>query len=87
MDLVYYIPSYLSSLIFVVGFFSSAIVLNKIYEVVTHYLKFKQFPLHPAEIKYIKLLDENRELKQKLAQYEEQQEQILEQMIEQLKDK
>jgi hypothetical protein len=43
--------------------------------------------LHPIEEKYFLLLDENKQLKTKIVQYETQQEQILEQMIEQLKEK
>jgi len=87
MDIVYYLPNWLSSLIFVIGFFSSAIILNWIYTVITHYLKYKSYPLHPIEYRYINLLEENKELKQKIQEFENQQEEIFNDMIEQLKEK
>ena len=87
MDIVFYLPNLLSSIVFIIGFFSSGIILIKLIETAVYYLKFKSFPLHPAEFKYINLLEENKHLKQKIAQYEEQQEEIFEQMIEQLKEK
>jgi hypothetical protein len=87
MDVVFYLPDLLASIVFIVGFFSSGIILIKLIETAVYYLKFRSIPLHPAELKYMNLLEENKHLKQKIAQYEEQQEEILEQMIEQLKEK
>lgn len=87
MDLVFYLPNLLSTIIFVIGFFSSGIILIKIAEIALYYFKFKSLPLHPAEYKYINILEENKLLKQKIAEYESQQEEIFEQMIKQLKEK
>lgn len=87
MDIAYYLPNWLATTVFIIGFYSSGVILVKLFEVITHYLKFKQYPLHPIEYKYINILEENKILKQKISQYEAQQEEIFEQMIEQLKGK
>jgi hypothetical protein len=87
MDLVYYLPNWLASIVFIIGFFSSAIVLIWIFNVITHYFKYKSYPLHPIEYRYINLLEENKQLKQKIIEFENQQEQIFNEMIEQLKEK
>ena len=64
MDLIYYIPNWLASTVFIIGFFSSAIILIWIFNVITHYFKYKSYPLHPIEYRYINLLEENKQLKQ-----------------------
>lgn len=87
MDLVIYLPQWLSDIVFVIGYFSIAIILINIKNISLSYIKYKQYPLHPIEEKYFSLLEENKQLKTKIIQYETQQEEILEQMIEQLKEK
>lgn len=87
MDLIFYLPTWLADIIFITGYFSIAIILLNIKNIFLSYIKHKRYPLHPIEEKYFLLLDENKQLKTKIVQYETQQEQILEQMIEQLKEK
>jgi hypothetical protein len=87
MDLTFFIPNLLADITFVAGYLAIGYSLVIILSHLSYYIKHRNFPLSLLEQKYINLLEENKILKQKIAQFEEQQELILEQMIEQLKEK
>jgi cell division protein FtsB len=87
MDLAFFIPTMLANITFVTGYLAIGYILVIFLNFLIHYIKYKNFPLSLVEQKYINLLEENKLLKQKIAQFEEQQDLILEQMINQLKEK
>ncbi len=87
MDLAFFIPTLLANITFVIGYLAIGYLLVVALTFLSHYIKHGTFPLSLIEQKYINLLEENKLLKQKIAQFEEQQELILEQMIDQLKEK
>ncbi len=87
MDLTFFIPNILADITFTSGYLAIGYVLVIILSNLTYYIKHRSFPISLMEQKYFNLLEENKILKQKIAQFEEQQELMLEQMIDQLKDK
>jgi hypothetical protein len=83
----FFILEWLVNLVILLGVFSLGYLTYNVIYYLKYYLKFKSWPTNEIEYKYINILEENKMLKQKLVELEEEHNQLFNQLLEQLKDR
>ena len=82
-----YIMPFVVNLICLLGMFTLGLITYKVIYTSVYYLKFKHLPTNEIEYKYINMLEENKILKQKVAELEEDYNNLFSQLLEHLKGK
>lgn len=83
----YFLPAWLVSILAFIGVSVLSQALLYMMRMVVNYIVFKEPYRSDKEMKYFLLLEENKNLKQKLSDLEEQNDQITRSIIKQLQDK
>lgn len=83
----YFLPAWLVSILAFIGVSVLSQALLYMMRMVVNYVVFKEPYRSDKEMKYFLLLEENKNLKQKLSDLEEQNDQITRSIIKQLQDK
>jgi hypothetical protein len=83
----YFLPAWLVSILAFIGVSVLSQALLYMMRMAVNYIVFKEPYRSDKEMKYFLLLEENKNLKQKLSDLEEQNDQITRSIIKQLQDK
>jgi hypothetical protein len=83
----FFILDWLVNLIILLGVFTLGYITYSAIYYVNYYLIFKCWTTNEIEYKYISILEENKMLKQKLVELEDEHNQLFNQLLEQLKDR